>query len=56
MIVPFVLMGQLLMRSGGTGFFNDLAIALMGRYRGGPREVQADLESARHGYGRVDLA
>src|SRR5688572_24896630 len=38
-IVPFVLMGQLLMRSGGTGFFNDLAIALMGRYRGGPAKM-----------------
>ena len=38
-IVPFVLMGQLLMRSGGSGFFNDLAIALMGRYRGGPAKM-----------------
>jgi TRAP transporter 4TM/12TM fusion protein len=38
-IVPFVLMGQLLMRSGGTAFFNDLAIALMGRYRGGPAKM-----------------
>ena len=38
-IVPFVLMGQLLMRSGGSNFFNDLAIALMGRYRGGPAKM-----------------
>jgi TRAP transporter 4TM/12TM fusion protein len=38
-IIPFVLMGQLLMRSGGSGFFNDLAIALMGRYRGGPAKM-----------------
>ena len=38
-IVPFVLMGQLLMRSGGSSFFNDLAIALMGRYRGGPAKM-----------------
>jgi TRAP transporter 4TM/12TM fusion protein len=38
-IVPFVLMGQLLMRSGGSNFFNDIAIALMGRYRGGPAKM-----------------
>ncbi len=38
-IIPFVLMGQLLMRSGGSGFFNDLAIALMGRYRGGAAKM-----------------
>ena len=38
-IIPFVLMGQLLMRSGGSSFFNDAAIALMGRYRGGPAKM-----------------
>jgi TRAP transporter 4TM/12TM fusion protein len=38
-IIPFVLMGQLLMRSGGSAFFNDAAIALMGRYRGGPAKM-----------------
>ena len=38
-IIPFVLMGQLLMRSGGSMFFNDVAIALMGRYRGGPAKM-----------------
>ena len=38
-IIPFVLMGQLLMRSGGSMFFNDIAIALMGRYRGGPAKM-----------------
>jgi TRAP transporter 4TM/12TM fusion protein len=38
-IIPFVLMGQLLMRSGGSGFFNDIAIALMGRYRGGAAKM-----------------
>ncbi|MCD6042173.1 MAG: transporter, fusion protein, partial [Burkholderiales bacterium] len=38
-IIPFVLMGQLLMRSGGSGFFNDAAIALMGRYRGGAAKM-----------------
>jgi TRAP transporter 4TM/12TM fusion protein len=38
-IIPFVLMGQLLMRSGGSNFFNDAAIALMGRYRGGAAKM-----------------
>jgi TRAP transporter 4TM/12TM fusion protein len=38
-IIPFVLMGQLLMRSGGSGFFNDIAIALMGRFRGGAAKM-----------------
>ena len=38
-IIPFVLMGQLLMRSGGSAFFNDLAISLMGRYRGGAAKM-----------------
>jgi TRAP transporter 4TM/12TM fusion protein len=38
-IIPFVLMGQLLMRSGGSSFFNDIAVALMGRYRGGPAKM-----------------
>ena len=38
-IIPFVLMGQLLMRSGGSNFFNDAAIALMGRFRGGPAKM-----------------
>jgi TRAP transporter 4TM/12TM fusion protein len=38
-IIPFVLMGQLLMRSGGSSFFNDAAIALMGRYRGGAAKM-----------------
>lgn len=38
-IIPFVLMGQLLMRSGGAGFFHDLAIALMGRFRGGAAKM-----------------
>ena len=38
-IIPFVLMGRLLMRSGGSSFFNDAAIALMGRYRGGAAKM-----------------
>ena len=48
-IIPFVLMGQLLMRSGGSNFFNDAAIALMGRYRGGAGEDGGGrLEPVRH--------
>jgi hypothetical protein len=38
-VIPFVLMGQLLMRSHGSGFFNDIAIALMGRRRGGAAKI-----------------
>jgi len=38
-IIPFVFMGQLLLRSGGSSFFNDIAIALMGRYRGGAAKM-----------------
>ena len=38
-IIPFVLMGQLLMRSGGSGFFNDTAVSLMGRHRGGAAKM-----------------
>jgi len=38
-VVVFVFMGQLLARSGGSGFFNDLAMALMGRLRGGAAKI-----------------
>ena len=38
-IIPFVLMGQLLSRSGGSAFFGDISIALMGRYRGGAAKM-----------------
>ncbi|MSQ72457.1 MAG: TRAP transporter fused permease subunit [Betaproteobacteria bacterium] len=38
-VIPFVLMGQLLVRSHGSNFFNDIAIALMGRYRGGAAKI-----------------
>ena len=39
-IIPFVLMGQLLMRSGGSSFFNDAEIAMMGGYRGGAEKME----------------
>lgn len=38
-VVPFNLMGQILARTGGSHFFGDLAMALMGRYRGGSAKI-----------------
>lgn len=38
-ILPFILLGQLLSRSGGGDFFSDLSLGLMGRYRGGAGKV-----------------
>jgi TRAP transporter 4TM/12TM fusion protein len=38
-VVPFILLGQLLGRCGGSEFFTDLAMAWMGRYRGGAAKI-----------------
>jgi TRAP transporter 4TM/12TM fusion protein len=38
-VVVFVFFGQILFRSGGADFFTDVAMALMGRYRGGPAKI-----------------
>ena len=38
-VVAFILFGQALSKSGGTEFFTELAIALMGRFRGGQAKV-----------------
>ena len=38
-VVPFIMMGQVLGRCGGSEFFTDLARAWMGRYRGGSAKV-----------------
>jgi TRAP transporter 4TM/12TM fusion protein len=38
-VVAFVLFGQLLYAFGGDRFFTDLALVVMGRYRGGPAKV-----------------
>jgi TRAP transporter 4TM/12TM fusion protein len=38
-VVAFVFFGQLLLRSGGADFFNDIAIATMGRRRGGAAKI-----------------
>ena len=38
-VIPFLFFGQLLSESGGSGFFNDLSLGLMGRYRGGAAKI-----------------
>jgi TRAP transporter 4TM/12TM fusion protein len=38
-VIIFIFMGQLLLRSGGSLFFGDLAAALMGRSRGGSGKI-----------------
>lgn len=38
-VVPFILLGQVLARCGGSEFFTDVSMALMGRYRGGAGKV-----------------
>src|SRR4029078_3264447 len=38
-VVPFIIMGQVLARCGGSDFFADLAASLMGRFRGGAAKI-----------------
>jgi len=38
-VVAFILFGAFLERSGGSDFFNRLALALFGGYRGGPAKI-----------------
>ena len=38
-VIPFILMGQVLAKCGGSDFFTDLARAWMGRYRGGAAKI-----------------
>ena len=38
-VIPFIFFGQLLQASGGAGFFNDLALSLMGKFRGGAAKI-----------------
>ncbi len=38
-VVVYVLFGHVLFKAGGAKFFTDIAMALMGRYRGGPAKV-----------------
>jgi TRAP transporter 4TM/12TM fusion protein len=38
-VVAFVFFGNTLFKSGGSAFFTDISMALMGRYRGGPGKI-----------------
>lgn len=38
-VVMFIFMGQLLLKSGGSKWFTDIAISLMGRSRGGSAKI-----------------
>jgi TRAP transporter 4TM/12TM fusion protein len=38
-VIMFIWLGDLLIRSGGGEFFRDIAVALMGRRRGGPAKI-----------------
>ena len=38
-VLTFIFFGQLLVRSGGSNFFNDISLVLMGRYRGGAAKI-----------------
>lgn len=38
-VVGFLLIGELLNRSGGANFFTDASMAAMGRFRGGPAKI-----------------
>ena len=38
-VLTFVFFGQLLLSSGGSTFFNDVSLLLMGRYRGGSAKI-----------------
>src|SRR5437879_10270638 len=38
-VVVYVFFGQVLLKAGGSTFFTDVAMALMGKYRGGPAKI-----------------
>ena len=38
-VIPFIIMGQVLARCGGSDFFADLAASLMGHFRGGAAKI-----------------
>jgi TRAP transporter 4TM/12TM fusion protein len=44
-VVTFVFFGHVLMKAGGGQFFNDLALALMGRFRGGSAKISITASS-----------
>lgn len=47
-VIGFILFGQLLLRSGGADFFNDVALSLMGTRKGGSGKI-ATIASALFG-------
>ena len=51
-VVPFIIMGQVLTRCGGSDFFADLAAVLMGRFRGGSGKIAVVGPLLRHGLGQ----
>jgi TRAP transporter 4TM/12TM fusion protein len=38
-VIPFTILGQVLARTGGADFFSDVAMAAMGRFRGGSAKI-----------------
>jgi TRAP transporter 4TM/12TM fusion protein len=38
-VIPFTILGQVLARTGGAEFFSDIAMAAMGRFRGGAGKI-----------------
>ncbi|HXF88981.1 MAG TPA: TRAP transporter fused permease subunit [Xanthobacteraceae bacterium] len=38
-VIAFIFFGQLLFASGGSAFFTDISLAVMGRYRGGSAKI-----------------
>ena len=38
-VIPFTILGQVLARTGGARFFADIAMAAMGRFRGGAGKI-----------------
>ena len=38
-VIPFTILGQVLAKTGGAAFFSDLAMAAVGRYRGGSAKI-----------------
>jgi TRAP transporter 4TM/12TM fusion protein len=38
-VIPFTILGQVLARTGGAAFFADLAMAAVGKYRGGSAKI-----------------
>jgi TRAP transporter 4TM/12TM fusion protein len=44
-VIAFIFFGQLLFASGGSAFFTDISLAVMGRYRGGSAKIAVTASS-----------